>query len=724
MSLQDRRLYEFGPFRLEPAERRLLRDGEEVPLPPKAFDLLVMLVARSGHLVSKEDLFTEVWPGTFVEEASLSYTVSVLRKALQTGSDEGRYIDTVQKLGYRFTNAVRTVMVDRLEEDSRDVASASSLMEQKRSPTVAPQAVAQSTPWFGASWRRPAAIVAGVLLAAVAVGVLFRQARQVPAPQPQVVDVTLPGHIILTDWDHPIISPDGDRVAFTGLSEGRRQLWVRPLASSTPIPMPGTDGAAMPFWSPDGRSLAFFADRKLKKIDVHRGQVIPLCCDNFPIRHTFGAWGSSGVILFSNGPVYRVADTGGVPERATQLEPSRHEAWHNVVGFLSDGRRFVFFSDPPPPTYYVTTLHDPNQRRTLSLGTAGRRGALSIARNHLLYAEEGVVVAQPFDEQALTSRGGPLTLARTDPAPWPPRPSASGTGMIVFRSSWYPTRQLAWLRRRDGAGTSIGSPDVYTALDLSPTGTRAVVVKGGSGWFQNRDLWLADLTTGIFNMLTSNPGLESSPAWSPDGRRIAYHSDQFGVISPFVKDLDTGKEERLFEPSEGVALDDWTRNDQLVLRTYGKAIYKLPITGVRKLERLVDTPSGGDQFQVSPDGRWIAFNSNESNAWEVYVARFPDFTDKQRVSVAGGVQPKWRGNGRELFYLAPDGTMMVVQLGADGPHGFPRARPLFKTLLNPPSHQLSEFDVTSDGQRFLVLEPASTRPQFFTLLQNWTEANR
>ena len=455
------------------------------------------------------------------------------------------------------------------------------------------------------------------------------------------------------------------------------------------------------------------AHRKLKTIDVDRGQPITICCDSFPIAFSFGgAWGN-GVILFSSGPIYRVPESGGVPEQVTTLDTARYEAWHQVVGFLSDARRFIFISDPPPITYFATSLDDTKQRHALSLGAAGIEG-LSIVPGHFLYAREGVVVAQPFDEQTLTPRGAPLTLAHTDPSPWQPRPSASRSGIVVFRSKWYTTRQLAW-RGRDGTLMRVvGNPDVYTAVELSPTGTRAVVVRGGSGWIQNRDLWLADLTSGMFESLTSHPGLESSPSWSPDGGRIAYHSSQVGVISPFVMNLETRKEEQLLQPKEGVAVDDWTRNDALVLRTYGKAVYALPVTGERKLQLLPDATGDKDQLQVSPDGVWIAFNSDESKAWEVYVARFPTFTDKRRVSVAGGVQPRWRRDGRELFYLAPDGTMMVVSSDRFSP-----ARRLFKTSLSPPSHQVSEFDVSSDGQSFLVLEPASNRPQTLTYLLNW-----
>ena len=278
----------------------------------------------------------------------------------------------------------------------------------------------------------------------------------------------------------------------------------------------------------------------------------------------------------------------------------------------------------------------------------------------------------------------------------------------------------------------IGHPDVYTAVDLSPTGTRAVVVKGGSGWIQNRDLWLADLTSNMFVSFTSHPGLESSPSWSPDGGRIAYHSSQAGMISPFVKDLQTGREEQLFQPKEGVAVDDWTRSDAIVLRTSrgllcaglppssacpGTAVYALPVTGERKLQLLADTPYRKRPTAGLTRRSMDCVQLGRIQGLGSVRGSIPLLPDKRRVSVGGGVQPRWREDGRELFYLAPDGMMMVVP--SDGSS---RARRSFTTLLSPPAHQLSENDVTSNGQRFLLLEPGSTRSQTFTYLLNWSHA--
>jgi dipeptidyl aminopeptidase/acylaminoacyl peptidase len=443
-------------------------------------------------------------------------------------------------------------------------------------PATTPASPAgRSKHWLVGPAKWLAAVIAvGALVSGVAAVVLLTQPRGLAPPQTKArFDVIVPEHITLTNIDEPIISPDGRRVAFTGLSKGRRQLWVRTLDAPTPIPLPGTDGAMLPFWSPDSRSLAFFADRKLKRIEAEGTSAITLCNAPSPLGlRSRGVWGSGGVILFTNGPVYRVADTGGESEPVTRLDDSRHEVRHFVYGFLSDGRRFVFGDPYGPPTYYVTSLSAPNERRRLSIGTeASPVRGLSISRGNLIYARQGALVVQPFDETTLESQGAPITLAEVDPelqVLWQPRASASQTGILVFRSGGNAMSQLTRRGRDGGHRGVVASPGLYTQLELSPNGTRAVVVRGGP-WPEDRDLWLADLASGILSRLTAGPGVESSPVWSPDERRIAYHASQGGTVSPYIKHLDTGKE-RLLESPERLAVDDWTADGRfLVLRSFG-----------------------------------------------------------------------------------------------------------------------------------------------------------
>jgi eukaryotic-like serine/threonine-protein kinase len=710
--------YEFGPFRLEPDERRLLRHGEKVPLAPKAFEVLALLVTRAGHVVTKEELLRGVWAGTFVEEGNLSYTVSQLRRALQAESGEEPYIETVQKLGYRFTGPVQMLAPDGVPLPPTSTPGAPGGPHEE--PAVsAPSDSARLGRWLRNRRRGLAAVAVSVVVLGLAAAILFRQTRQV-APSPVArFDVTLPADITLFRFDQPVISPDGRRIAFTGVSGAMRQLWVQPLAGPTAIALPGTEGAMWPFWSPDSRRVAFYVDQKLKTIDVDGGSLTTVCGGLHGPAVFSGAWGS-GVIIFSSGPVYRVAEKGGTPEAITRVDPS--ERRHFVSSFLSDGRRFLFRDMQVPQNVYVASLDAPNEKRRLKIGSlASPIRALTVSRGHLLYAQQGALVVQAFDEDALEVRGTPITLAETDGTPWQPRPSVSQTGMLVFRSTGEAKRQLT-IRGRDGSHLGVAaSAGLDTQVDLSPSGTQAILVRGGP-WPEDRDLYRVDLRTGLTSILTARAGLDSDPAWSPDENRIAYSSSRDGTIVPFVKDLDTGKESRLLDSRVGVVVDDWTPDDRLIVRNHGLQVFALPIGSERKLQLLADTPYSEDQLQVSTDGS-IAFNSTESGSWEVWVARFSEgFPGKRQVSQGGGVQPRWRQDGRELFYLAADGTMMAVERIENEVLAFGAARPLFKTPLNPADPGWSEYDVTPNGQRFLILEPIKGAPPKFTFVVNWSDA--
>ena len=686
----------------------MLRDGRDVPLPPKAVELLAVLIARAGRLVTRDTLLKEVWPDTFVEEANLSYTMSVLRKALGDESSE-RYIDTVQKRGYRFIGEIRT-----LPSSAAASEPPSAVPEPATEGTVAAsRSVSAAVPDRRTGWTRRTwylGFALSVLLVTGTASMLTRNwSSRVTTPLPRArFDILVPDDIELSPFGGATISPDGSQIVFIGRVAGNWQLLVRSLESAIPVALPGTEGASRPFWSPDSRTIGFFAGEKLKKIDAAGGRpVITLCSGNGS-----GAWGADGVIVFSNGPLYRVPDTGGIPEVVTTLDTSRGETSHSIVGFLSDGRRFIFSDNlgRTGATYYVVSLSSPSERHRLDV-TGGPQGvlSLSISNGRLFYNKRGTITVQTLDEDTFET-GPALPLADG----WSP-PSASRTGTVVFRTSGFPTTQLTWVDRTGRRLSTVGAPDTYSSVELSPTAARAAVVRGGP-WIYDLNLWLVDLTTGVFTPLTNQQGFKADPAWSPDEGRIVYSSDQAGHLLPFVKDVATGREERLVDASNELVVDDWTADGRFVIvRNMNRSVFAISGSGETKMARLNPSPIRSDQSQVSPDEDWIAFQSVAPESVNVYVAEFPSFSAVRQVSIAGGSQPRWRGDGKELFYIASDMTMMSVGVG-NGTFATPR--PLFKAS-RPKGDGVSQYDVTADGQRFLMVEPRQPPRDAFTFLLNW-----
>ena len=273
--------------------------------------------------------------------------------------------------------------------------------------------------------------------------------------------------------------------------------------------------------------------------------------------------------------------------------------------------------------------------------------------------------------------------------------------------------QLTWFDRQGKRTGTVGDPGYIQGVSLAPSGRRAAVFRDTGG---NVDLWTVDLTTGIVSRLTSDPAADTDPAWSPDERSIAFTSTRAGTWRVYVKTLVDGKEEPLTN-GDPMVVDTWTPDGQsVVVRTMGRAVYAASVHGDHTPRLLVDTPSyTEDELHLSQDGRWVAFNSDESGRWEVYVASFPGFTSKQQLSGDGGVQPQWRADGRELFYLALDGTMMSVGVESGRELVARQPSPLFPTRVNPHAG-LPQYAVTPDGNRFLALDAGDRRSSFTFLL--------
>ena len=327
-------------------------------------------------------------------------------------------------------------------------------------------------------------------------------------------------------------------------------------------------------------------------------------------------------------------------------------------------------------------------------------------------------MALPFDRRRLEASGAAFPVASQV---WGGLFSAASNGNLVYRLGGETMVQLGWVGRDGQRLGTVGAPGPYQQIALSPSGHRVAIQREDPTPYitQSGDLWMMDLSTGVLSRLTSDPAYDSDPAWSPDERHLAFTSTRTGRSGLYRKDLVTGAEEPLADIAEPVAVDEWTPDGRFVIfRNFGRGVHALPMSGDRIPKLLVDTPYTEDQSHVSPDGRWIAFNSDESGRWEVYVAAFPDFSSKRQISNDGGVQPLWRRDGRELFYLSPQGNVMSVEIRPAPTLQLVRPRGLFKTNLRPVPW-VSEYGAAPDGRRFLIPEPVGRTEQKIIFLLNW-----
>ena len=624
---------------------------------------------------------------------------------------------------------VRTVLRRCLEKDRaerlRDIGDAR--LELKEAPLSVPEPAPRQ--------RRLPWMIATALATAVALVLLLIHFVKAPPEQPAVRMTLLPPE--KTRFGDISVSPDGRRVAFTAEdAAGKIQLWMRPLDALTAQALAGTEGALSPVWSPDSRWLGFFADGKLKKVEISGGP--PQTIANAPSSRG-GAWGRDGVIIFAptNGsPLVQVPASGGEPKPATELDASHQEFGHRCPQFLPDSRRFLYFIWGGQPEHVGIYAGSLDSRQKIRLVTSP--ASATYGMGYLLFVRERALLAQRFDAAKLQVVGETLPVAEpvgVDVRVSRSRVSLSETGVLVYDAGASVSRRLLWLDRSGKALESIGPPGVYANVDLSPDG-RLVATNRTDPQTGNTDIWLFDLARSASTRFTFHPAIDAFPVWSPDGRRIAFFSSREGAYDLYQKDASGARDEELLlkTPANKFA-SGWSPDGRWLLYQTVDAKTSLDLW-VLPLERRQPAPQPQPWLRTefaerngrfSPDGRWVAYDSNESGRHEIYVRPFLPGggagADKWPVSTGGGEQPRWRGDGKELFYLGPDRRLMTVQVKTGGGRfeaGLPKA--LFPTRASiPPGLSTAAYAVSADAQRFLInTESEETGSQPATLVVNWT----
>jgi eukaryotic-like serine/threonine-protein kinase len=588
--------------------------------------------------------------------------------------------------------------------------------------------------------ERWAWIAAGVFLIGLLASLPFTLAylRQTPA-EVRLIKLSLPPPE-KASLGSIAVSPDGRWLAFTAATGGNDQLWVRALDALTAQALPGTEGARYPFWSPDSRSIGFFTGGKLKKMEFSGGPVQTLCDAGTALD---GTWNRDGVIVFATRGfgLYRVSVTGGNATLMVSPDWARQEIEYRSPCFLPDGRHFL---------YYIGTGRKEIRGVYLGLLDGGVKQRLLGAESNAVYAppalllfvRDGALLAQSFDARELRLSGDAFPVAERvgrDQNILRGNFSVSESGVLVYDPSVNrQSKQLVWVDRGGKQIRSLGAVGSWTKPRLSPDEKRVAADRLDSQTL-TLDLWLYDVTGVAGSRFTFDPADDLFPVWSPDGSRIVWSSNRDGTNHLYQKGASgAGQDALLLKSNNRKFPTDWSLDGRFIIYyeinpKTKRDIWVLPLFGDQKPFPFLQTEANEVGAQLSPDGRWMAYISDETGEYEVYVRSFPEARGQRQISTKGGSGPHWRRDGKELFYYAPDGKLMAVEVksvlpagghgsgeGATFESGVPHA--LFEFRSGNAVYFHAPYTVTADGQRFLLntlVDESGGAP--LTVVINWTE---
>ncbi|MEP6872207.1 MAG: protein kinase [Anaerolineaceae bacterium] len=578
--------------------------------------------------------------------------------------------------------------------------------------------------------RWPLALAAVMTVAAVAVSVIhFREIKE----QPHLFKMTVlsPEKAQLNDqYSIPAVSPDGRRLAFVATTDGKEDLWVRDLDSLAARALPGTSGAQYPFWSPDSRAIAFSADDKLKRVDLAGGPALTLC-DTGQVRG--GTWSTKGIILwgrFGTG-LFWVPAAGGSPTELTAPIKASGAGDHRFPWFLPDGRHYLYTDTAPDIQergVYVADIESKDRKRLI----AAVSNAVYSPPGYLLFLRDGTLMAQRFDADKLELADDAVPVAdQVDSQATQAQNqfSISQNGVLTYTSGRSGAgATLNWFDRSGKVIGVLGAPNALSWGAISPDGKSVAVQRVDQGL---REIWLHDLARSATSRFTFGPGSKSYPAWSRDGRFLSFFSLRDGIGRPYKRATSgTGQDEVLSvplgEPPNPTVVEDWSPDGRYAVL---RVVNPKTLRDIWVLSFNPEKPGGGTPIpylltefdelygRISPDGRWLAYTSNESKRNEIYVQSFPTPGGKLPVSTNGGERSVWSRDGKELYFVSPDGKMMAAEVKGGAKFEVGVAKPLFNVRLSRGMDPW--FDVTKDGRFLIPVHVEQTFNASITVVVNW-----
>jgi eukaryotic-like serine/threonine-protein kinase len=730
------RVARFGVFEADFVAGEVRKAGIKIKLHDQPLQILAILLERPGELVTRDEIRKRLWLGdTFVDfDHGLNNAINRLRDALGDSADSPRWIETLPRRGYRFigvTAGAESVIAPEIPEVTRQNGASGLPVTAAAAPLLEEPIKRDKNRWL--LWASSASTI-------LAIVIFLRLPR--PSGPPSSRSFVLPHEgttlsLIGDDGGSVALNADGSRLAFVAVnSKATAQIWIRPLEKLSAEPLDGTEGATFPFWSPDGRSLGFFADGKLKKIRLEDSAIVTLADAPFGRG---GSWNRDGVIIFapdSHSGIHKVADSGGTSVAITNVDASVHTT-HRWPKFLPDGQHFIYMA----ANHFPDASHNGVYRSSLSGGENSlliHTGAdATYASGYLFFLSKNVLMAQQFDPDRGQLSGEPRPTVEKvlfDPSIWKAVFDASQNGVMAYELGDTVTgMQLSWFDRKGQKSGDVGEPHFQFDPRLSPDGRRLAAGVQDSGGYSHIKIY--DLLHGGSTQITFGKYDNGSATWFSSGIRLAIAAKRQHYSIYQVDARGTTPEELLLDTGIDAWPLDLSPDGRFLLFGQGVSIGKTKselwvyaMDGKSAPYRLTESPTIESEAQFSPNGRWIAYVSNQIGRDEVFVVPFrsrrktDDATISPRsapiqISRSGGKRPRGRRDGRELFYMTSDNTMMAVPVVSNAAKfETGDARPLFRA---DPGLPINAWDVYPDGSKFIIEAAAREKSAPITLVQNW-----